>query len=124
MNTKYLITIVDYRVEEDNFSEGCTGNIISDGWYGTKRFVVSSKEELTKELSNLLCCKEEDASSLENMEDNQYSLSWLVDKDELPASESQIERWKNGEISLYCADAFILIDKIAPLNSLEEMKEK
>ena len=124
MITKYLITIVDYRVEEDNFAEGCTGNIISDGWYGTKRFVVSSKEELIKELCNHLYCKEEDAASLENLEDNQYSFSWIVDKDELPASESQIEQWKNGEIKLYCADAFILIDKIIPLNSLEEMKEK
>jgi hypothetical protein len=124
MNTKYLITIVDYRVEEDNFSEGCTGNIISDGWYGTKRFVVSSKEELIKELSSLLYCREEDAASLENLEDNQYSLSWLVNKDELPPYESQIEQWKNGDINLYCADAYILIDKITPLNSLEEMKEK
>ena len=124
MNTKYLITIVDYRVEEDNYSEGCTGNILTDGWYGTKRFVVSSKEELIKELSGHLCCREEDAASLEILEDNQYSLSWLVDKDEVPASESQIERWKNGEMNLYCADAYILIDKITPLNSLEEMKEK
>ena len=124
MNTLYLITIVDYRVEEDNFAEGCTGNIISDGWYGTKRFVVSSKEELIKELCAHLYCKEEDAASLENLEDNQYSLSWLVNKNELPASDLQIEQWKNGDINLYCADAYIMIDKIIPLNSLEEMKEK
>lgn len=124
MNTLYLITIVDYRVEEDNYAEGCTGNIISDGWYGTKRFVVSSKEELIKELCNHLYCNEDEAASLENIENNQYSFSWLVDKDELPASESQIEQWKRGEISLYCADAYITIDKINPLNSLEEMKEK
>ena len=122
MNNQYLITVLDYRVEEDNFSEGCTGNIIADGWYGKSRFVVSSKEELYKELSELFCCDEEDARNLDNLEDNRYCFSWLVSRDELPAHESEIEQWKRGEIKLYCADVYIEIDKITPVESLSEMQ--
>ena len=118
MSNQYLITVLDYRVEEDNFTEGCTGNILTDGWYGKSRFVVSSKDELYKKLAELFCCDVEDAQNLDNLEDNRYCFSWTVDKDELSPSESQIEQWKRGEISLYCADAFIEIDKISPVNSL------
>ena len=83
---------------------------------------LGKTNELYKNLAELFCCDVEDAQNLDNLEDNRYCFSWLVNKDELPASETQIERWKNGEINLYCADAYIEIDKISPVDSLSEMQ--
>lgn len=116
----YLITIEGYRVEEDNFNEGCTGHYIADTWYGDSSFYVSSKEELIEKLADLVNIKKEDIE-INEVDFGLFGITYTVNEFEESASDEEIEMWKEGNIALYLADLEFTIQNVSKIKEINEM---
>lgn len=98
----YYIGTISKTAEEDNYKDGCVGKIQDFGDIDT------IKAETLPELIS------EFRSRYNGAEFDEYNnwVRWAImeDKDGTEASPSQLERWKSGDLRLWCADYFMSIE--------------
>lgn len=108
---------VDVEVREDDYNEG-EGPILNS-WDFTQSLTANSLEEaLHKFYDDWLYCPGldfEDAYSYDEGSKFIY-FARTEDKNGCYASESEIERWKKGEIKLYSAIYAVQISEVKPIS--------
>lgn len=123
----YLIQIDGLSVEEDEYQEGCNGNIFDDTWHGDSHFYVTSLEHLKEKLIEItgisITPDMVDVQHLDNDLENLYHFSYSMNKNYMTPSEEEIESWKRGEIVLYLADLYFTIFEITPVKEISGMKK-
>ena len=95
----YYIGIISKTAEEDTYKEGCIGRIMDFGRIDTIK---------AKTLPGLIS---EFKSRYNGAEYDEYNnwVRWSImeDANATEASPSQLEKWKNGDLRLWCADYFM-----------------
>lgn len=87
--------------EEDSYKHGCIGDAHYDG--GKDTFTADTVPELV-EKCRAFCGGTVDGVLLDSCdEDGRLDIQVTEDDDATPASESQIEAWKRGELRLLAA---------------------
>ena len=114
---------VDVEIREDDYNEG--EGVLLNSWDFTQNFIASSLEEaLHRFYDDRLFCPGinfEDAYSYDEGSNFIY-FARTEDKYGSYASESEIERWKKGEIKLYSAIYAVQISEVKPI-SPDELKK-
>ena len=99
---KCYIGTIWKTAEEDNFKDGCIGNIQD---FGT---IDKIKAETLPELISEFKARYNGAEFDEY--NNWVRWSIMEDEDATEASPSQLEKWKSGDLRLWCADYFMSIE--------------
>ena len=109
----YKITLKswDADVYEDDYNEGEGKQVNSFGERVNKSF--STAEDFFKYINNSVLYTDMDKEYYDIMDDGRIVTSLLVDVDNSPASKSEIEEWKNGNLKLYSAsyDFYVTLTK-------------
>lgn len=98
-NTEYEFFIKGYdvTVAEDTY-EGGEGKVVNE-YYNDVNKTFDSAEEMFKYINDNIIYSEEKFTLFEG----RLETDLLVDKDQSPASESEIEEWEKGEKELFSA---------------------
>lgn len=89
-------------VEEDSYTEGCTGNYCNQ-WDFDMTGTYPDKESLIRYINEQAYLDVKDVFFY----DGCIRFSVMVDDENTPPSERQLEAWKRGEEKLYVADGFM-----------------
>lgn len=120
----YYIGTISKTAEEDTYKDGCIGQITDFG------DIDIIKAETLPELIS------EFRSRYNGAEYDEYNnwVRWsiLEDADATEASPSQLEKWKRGDLRLWCADYFMAVSyhevsEVAPdalQNAIKEVSNK
>ena len=116
------IELIDYSVSvyEDDFEKGEGANV--NNWNKKENITFDSAEDLLKYLTTKVIYKDLAKADFTAFEDGRITTSVTVDVNNYPASDSEIEKWKKGEMALYSAhfDFYIaLTERKTP--TVEEM---
>jgi hypothetical protein len=117
-DAKIRINYVDVSVYKDSYEEGETDNVNNYDMNHIKGSIVSPKELVSFLAENIYTS--EDASDYSIL-DNNIHTSQLQDADGSEASESEIERWKKGDLELYSARFIISVSIISEIEFDEEV---
>jgi hypothetical protein len=90
------------RVHEDDYENGEGDQVNSFADDVNKTFKTA--KQLFDYINDKIIYKDIDAANYFAIEDGRITTSLLVDSENIPASESQIEIWKKGELKLYTAN--------------------
>jgi 6-pyruvoyl-tetrahydropterin synthase len=116
-DAKIRINYVDVSVYKDSYEEGETDNVNNYDMNHIKGSIVSPKELVSFLAKNIYTS--EDASDYSIL-DNNIHTSQLQDADGSEASQSEIERWKKGDLELYSANFIISVSIISEIDFDDE----
>ena len=106
-------------VHVDDYEQG-EGKFSHD-WDFDVRGTYDSIESLIAEVSSTCGCGSTDIKDWGLMVDNgTITTNCLVDEDDLPADDRQIEKWKRGEYTLYICDIMVPIQIITEPRDVTE----
>lgn len=112
----YLVEVHRLRIIETDFADGDTDNV-SNGRIICDEFVVANISDIVPRI----CChynvKREDIDFDKGSRPECYYASWMVDHNELPPTEEDIEKWKNGEFNLFTAELYFSITEMRPVTN-------
>lgn len=112
----YLIEVYRLHIIETDFIEGDTDNV-SDGQIIHTDFIVNGISNIIPRICQQYKVKHEDMNFDKGSRPNCYYASWMVDHNELPPTEEDIEKWKNGELNLFTAELYFSITEMIPVTN-------
>lgn len=113
----YIRGAVNVEVTLDDFEKGALDYV--NGWdFSLGKRMFSNVQELVDEINRCSCLGVTEVYFCDGM----IRFSVMVDKDNTPPSESQVEAWKRGEEKLYVADGIMYAEYIpsAPSEMTDE----
>lgn len=103
----YIRGKVQVEVTLDDYEKGALDYV--NGWdFSLGKRMFSSVQELLDEINRCSCLDVTEVTFC----DGSIRFSVMVDNDNTPPSDSQIEAWKRGEEKLYIADGYMAAEYI------------
>lgn len=105
---------------EDNYENGCSLEIWTQEFPSNLyRKSFETKDELKALIAEGFYMDAADVDIIADSYDDEvrFTVSTLVDDDNLQPSNFQLEQWKRGEIKLYCMDIYFNVEKVEALTA-------
>jgi len=105
---------------EDDYENGCSSQIWSQDFPSNLyRKTFETQEELKALIAEGFYMDAADVDIIADSYDDEvrFTVSTLVDDDNLQPSDAQLEYWKRGEIKLYCMDIYFNVEKVKPITA-------
>jgi len=105
---------------EDDYENGCSLKSWAQEFPNNLyRKTFETQEELKALIAEGFYMDAADVDIIADSYDDEvrFTVSTLVDDDNLQPSDFQLEQWKRGEIKLYCMDIYFNVEKVEALTA-------